>query len=121
MIYYNSKKGWCISVRKTIFELKDSEGKKVERELLNTAYGRQYNMVIGILLLFPIVLVICDVITAFVDKSDDYFSRGIMFDIAYLFITLLFFIICKLKWFELIKTYYDEVYSKNKKETHKEK
>ena len=108
-------------MKKSIFELKESEGKKVEKELLNTSYGKQYNMVIGILLLFPIVLVICDIITACVDKTDDYFSRGIMFDIAYLFIALLFFIICKLKWFELIKTYYDEVYSKKKKDTGKEK
>lgn len=120
MVYYKGRKVG-VFMKKTMFELKEIEVRKVERELLNTSYGKQYSRIIGILLLFPIVLVICDLITDMVYDIEKYLSSGIMFDIAYLFVALLIYIICKLKWLEMIKTYYDEVYSKKKKETSSEK
>ena len=95
-------------MKKTVFDLKFEEGKKLDTELRKTSYFKQYILGYAISLIMLILAVSGLIFSLSIEESavtDFYLITSIMIMIGFASLfTLLFWF----KRFDLIKKYYDE-------------
>ena len=91
-------------MKKNVFELTYAEGKKIEKELKETSYGKQFYFLVNYPLYVVIVLIFLVFFLYFVDGKNIINEAFMIALIAACFLQVLL----RWKWMQLIKVYYDE-------------
>ena len=100
-------------MKKNIFSLNYDGLRKVENSLKKTIYGRQYFAVSHIISLVIFMILFLCLLIGIID--DKFFSNNIIFLMSFALVSCFTIIFVKLKWFELVKSYYEVEYKNQEK------
>ena len=100
-------------MKKSIFGLNYDGLRKVEESLKKTVYGRQYFVVSHIISLIVFLILFLCLLIGIID--DKFFVNNIIFFMSFALASCFVIIVGKLKWFELVKKYYEVEYKSQEK------
>ena len=91
-------------MKNSVFELTYAEGKKIEKELKETSYGKQFYFLANSPLYVVCILLLDGIFSRFIDGENIFNNTFLLALIAAFCLQVLL----RWKWIQLIKVYYDE-------------